>query len=313
MPSEKKGKRAPAKRKATARHTVRELSFISRGTRCAAFLYRPRGKKNPPLVVMAHGFGAEMAFGLHPFAERFTREGLAVFMFDYRCFGRSGGTPRNLVSPRRHVQDWQAALDFARSIPDVDPGRVALWGSSFSGGHVIVTASRNPTVRAVVCQVPFVDGLAVALDTKAWKLLRGTAAAARDLFRMLTLREPYYVRMAGRPEELALMNSPDSLDGYMALVPRGHPFRNECPGRIYLTVVGYRPAAFASRVRCPVHVVIAVKDSLIAAASVERAAAKIPHASVKRVDVGHFDVYRGKVFDEVVRAEAEFLRRELLA
>ena len=231
MPSEKKGKRAPAKRKATARHTVRELSFISRGTRCAAFLYRPRGKKNPPLVVMAHGFGAEMAFGLHPFAERFTREGLAVFMFDYRGFGQSGGTPRNLVSPRRHVQDWQAALDFACTIPGVDPGRVALWGSSFSGGHVLVTASRNPSVRAVVCQVPFVDGLAVALDTKAWKLLRGTAAAARDLFRMLTLREPYYVRMAGRPEELALMNSPDSLDGYTALVPRGHPSRNECPGR----------------------------------------------------------------------------------
>ena len=223
MPREKKAKRAPAKTKAPARHTVQELSFMSRGTRCAAFLYRPPGAEKPPVVVMAHGFGAEMAFGLRPFAERFRQEGMAVFMFDYRCFGRSGGTPRNLVSPRRHVQDWQAALDFACTIPGIDPGRVALWGSSSSGGHVIVTASRNPSVRAVVCQVPSWTASPWRGTRSPGSSSRGAAAAARDLFRMLTLREPYYVRMAGGPEEFALMNSSDSYDGYLSLVPGGTP------------------------------------------------------------------------------------------
>jgi hypothetical protein len=65
---------------------------------------------------MAHGFGAERTFGLEPFAERFAQAGLAAFVFDYRCFGDSEGQPRNLVSPRRHLQDWEAALSYVKGL-----------------------------------------------------------------------------------------------------------------------------------------------------------------------------------------------------
>jgi fermentation-respiration switch protein FrsA (DUF1100 family) len=83
---------------------------------------------------MAHGFGAERTWRLPAFAERFAEHGLATLFFDYRSFGDSDGEPRNLVSPRRHVADWAAAVDHARSLSGVDGDRLALWGTSFWGG-----------------------------------------------------------------------------------------------------------------------------------------------------------------------------------
>jgi alpha/beta superfamily hydrolase len=93
---------------------------------------------------MAHGFGAERAFGLEPFAERFAEFGVATFLFDYRCFGDSEGEPRNWISPRRHLQDWEAALAHVKGLPNIDP--TGSLGDLFSGGHVIVTVARHPEV-----------------------------------------------------------------------------------------------------------------------------------------------------------------------
>ena len=67
--------------------TRTDVDFVSSGTRCAAWLYRPHGVARPPVVVMAHGFGAERTFGLPAFAGRFAAAGLAVLLFDYRGFG----------------------------------------------------------------------------------------------------------------------------------------------------------------------------------------------------------------------------------
>ena len=68
----------------------------------------------PPIVVGAHGIAGQKDMGLQPFAEAFAGAGLAVLLFDYRCFGGSDGEPRNWVSPARHLQDWSAALDYVR-------------------------------------------------------------------------------------------------------------------------------------------------------------------------------------------------------
>ena len=127
----------------------RQLEFTSRSARPAdveqlaspaaavRLVSRRQARGTTPLVLMAHGFAAEKSFGLIPYAEQFVRRGLAVMLFDYRHFGGSGGEPRNLVSCRRQRQDWQAALDFARRLPGIDAAKIALWGSSFSGGHVV--------------------------------------------------------------------------------------------------------------------------------------------------------------------------------
>ena len=62
----------------------------------------------------AHGIAGQKDMGLEPFAELFASKGMAVLLFDYRNFGGSEGEPRNWVSPKRHLQDWDAALDYVR-------------------------------------------------------------------------------------------------------------------------------------------------------------------------------------------------------
>jgi cephalosporin-C deacetylase-like acetyl esterase len=90
---------------------------------------------------MAHGFGGQREMRLPAFAEHFAARGLAVPVFDYRCFGASDGMPRNWIDPRRHLADCHAAIEHARSLRDVDGSRLGLWGTSFSGGHVLATAA----------------------------------------------------------------------------------------------------------------------------------------------------------------------------
>jgi pimeloyl-ACP methyl ester carboxylesterase len=261
---------------------------------------------------MAHGFGAEKSFGLPPFAERFVRRGMAAYVFDYRCFGESEGEPRNLVHPFRHLQDWKAAIDHVRGLPGIDSGRLALWGSSFGGGHVIVTASREPGVAAIVAQVPFVDSLASIRTTgwgHAWRAVR---AGFRDLFRALTGRPPYCVPIVGTPDNFALMNTPDALPGVLSLIPEDATWQNACPARIALIMSFYRPRLAAARVRCPALIVMAEKDSLIPAEAVESTARRMPNARLLRMPVGHFDVYTGSGFEEAAEGEASFLAEHLL-
>jgi dienelactone hydrolase len=126
--------------------------------------------------------------GLHQYADRFAKAGLAAFAFDYRTFGGSDGEPRNWISPRRHLDDWRAALDYVTNTLGgrgaIDAGRVGLWGTSYGGGHALVMAGERPgNISAVVAQVPFLDGkeaLGRMLKTKGpVSLLRRAAAGEK--------------------------------------------------------------------------------------------------------------------------------------
>ncbi len=291
--------------------TREDHRFRSRGKKCAGWLYRPEGVARPPVVVMAHGFGAQRDFGLPAYAEVFARQGLAVFLFDYRNFGASEGKPRNLVNPWRHLRDWKAALSYVRSLKEVDASRLGLWGSSYSGGHVIVTASRDQGVAAISAQVPFVDGISSAAYTGLKHALQATVAGLKDLARALTFREPYRVPIVSDPKTFGIMNTPESEPGYMAIVPEGTEWRNECPARAVLELLLYRPIRRARRVKCPALVVMGEKDSLIKPRAVEKAASRMREVTLVHLPVGHFDVYAGEWFDRVSRMQAEFFLRHL--
>ncbi len=290
-----------------------DSDFMSRGSRCAGWLYLPEGVREPPVVIMAHGFAAERTFRLPAYAEKFADRGLAVFLFDYRNFGGSEGEPRNLVSPRRHLQDWQAAVAHVRGLPNVQREKIALWGSSFSGGHVTVLAARDPGIAAIVSQVPFVDGLSTLDTLGAGYTLKALVSGFRDLGRMITFRSPYCVPVVEDPERFGIMNRPDSKAGYLRILPEESSWKNECPARILLATTFYRPVKLAGRVKCPAFVLLAEKDSLIPAAAVERLAALLPRAELVRVPLGHFDVYTGEAFEETANLEADFLERHLTA
>jgi pimeloyl-ACP methyl ester carboxylesterase len=287
--------------------TKEKSDFKSRGARCSGWLYRPEGKSRPAIVVMAHGFGAEAAFALPAFAERFASQGLAVYLFDYRTFGASEGEPRYLINPWRQIEDWKAALAHVRSLPDINADKLAVFGSSYSGGHVIRLAAQDPNIKAMVAQVPFVDGITSTIRTGIIHAAQGLLAGSRDLVRMLTLRKPYYVPIAGSPETFAVLNAPECEEGYFALIPEGSDWKNETPARAMIQLFLYRPTAKASKVMCPALIIPGRRDSLISPKAVEKAASRMREASLVKIDAGHFDVYSGALFEKVVGIEADFL------
>src|SRR3954453_17953939 len=134
-----------------------EVSFTSGRDRCAAWLYPALGARDlAPVVVMAQGLTGTRRDRLGAFAERFSEAGIAALVFDHRGFGDSGGEV-DLFHPARQLVDWRAAIAFARSLPGLDPDRVATLGSSLGGGNALAAAADDGRVAAAVSQVPFLD------------------------------------------------------------------------------------------------------------------------------------------------------------
>lgn len=262
-----------------------------------------------PVIVMAHGFGAERSFGLRPFVDRFVDAGFAVLCFDYRGFGRSGGQPRYLVDPARHVQDYLAAIDAVAEQPELDPARIGLWGTSFSGGHVLVAAAQRPQVRAVSSQVPFVDGLASTAIYPLGLQLPAAAAGMWDMARAALGLSPHYVPIVG--PGLCALAGDDCVEGYGRLMPADATHPGHVAARIFLTLPGYRPIRSAPKVSAPVLMVGAEHDSLIPIAAVEKTARALPDCTFERLPIGHFDPYSGPVFEQVVALQTDFFRRKL--
>ena len=115
---------------------------------------------------------------LPAYAERFRAAGYACLVFDYRCFGASGGEPRQLLDVERQLGDWRAALAYARGRDDLDRERLAVWGTSFGGGHALAIGAEDSGIAAVVAQCPFTDGISSALAARSDLQPQGGAAGA---------------------------------------------------------------------------------------------------------------------------------------
>lgn len=299
-----------------------DVTFDSWGERCAAWLYRPEGETaaaagaggpGVPCVAMGHGFSAVREDRLDAFAERFASAGFAALVFDYRHFGASEGEPRQLLSIPRQLQDWAAAIAYARTLDGIDPERIAAWGTSFSGGHVLATAARDHRLAAAVAQAPYVDGVRQALSMPVGHALRLTAAALRDELQALRGEPPRYVPAVGPPGSLAVMTSPDAEAGIAAIVPEGSSWRNEVAARISWRTTAYRPGRHAERIVCPLLVTICEDDLVTPPGAAIAVARKAPRGELLRYPGGHFDIYVGATFERAVADQIAFLTEHLLA
>ena len=292
----------------------RDVSFDSGSDRCAAWLYLPAaGEAGPvPCVVMADGFGATRAGGLDAFAQRFAAAGLAALAFDYRGFGDSGGEPRQVLDIPRQLEDWRAAVAFARALPEVDADRVGLWGTSFSGGHVVSIAAEDQRVAAVVSQAPMEDGLSALWAAGRMDNLRLLRAGLRDETRRLLRREPHRIAIVGPPGSVAAMNSPDAEPGYRAMFPPGVRLRNEVAARLALRIGGYRPIRRVAEITCPWLVCVLDDDVITPPRPALKAVGRAPRGEARRYPGGHFDIYLGELFERAVADQVEFLERHLL-
>lgn len=296
-----------------------ETGFTSHGTRCAAWhlpaesdaLTGPRGR---PCVVMGHGFGATRDAGLLPFAERFAAAGADVLVFDYRGYGTSDGTPRQNVAHLRHRQDYHAAIQHARDLPGVDRDRIVLWGSSYSGGHVVAVAATDGQVAAVISQGAAMDGLTALLEIGRYagvgQLLKLTAHGLFDVVGSLLGRPPHLIPVVGPPGSLAAITAEGAESGYRMIM--GPTFRNEMCARGSLIIPFNRPVTAAARLRCPIFLVVAEDDDICPPAAVRAVAAKAgAGAEVLSLASGHFDIYGGEMFERSTAAQVDFLTRTL--
>jgi cephalosporin-C deacetylase-like acetyl esterase len=106
---------------------------------------------------MAHGLGGLKEFDLDVFAEHFTSKlPLACLIYDNRGWGASDtlpGQPRRETIPAAQISDYSDAITYAQTLPEVDPERIGVWGSSYSGGHVLVVGATDRRAKCVVSQM----------------------------------------------------------------------------------------------------------------------------------------------------------------
>ena len=289
-----------------------KIRFDSGGVPCVGYVYHSAGGGGPaPCVVMGTGFsGTQDTPSIQAVAQAFAEAGFAALTFDYRHFGESGGAPRQVVRVRGQLQDFHAAIRCAREHVDVDPERVALWGTSLGGGHVIVVAAADPRIAAVVTQVPFNGFPGRVAGRSAMATLRLLGAMVTDTVRGWSGLAPGYIRVVGQRGDLAVIASPNAQQA-IGRMQAGH-WRNEVAPRALFEMMRYKPSDQAGRLGMPVLVCMAANDRESPAELARQIADNAPRGELKSYPHAHFDFYRPDVRAQVIGDQIDFLRKHLM-
>jgi fermentation-respiration switch protein FrsA (DUF1100 family) len=295
-----------------------DVSFASHGETCAAWHLAGKGdafagEHGRPCVVMAGGFGMSRDCGLLPSAEEFAEAGLDVLLFDYRGFGESTGNPRQLAWPPRHREDYRAAVEFARGLDGVDAERIVLWGTSWSGGHVVYVAAADTRIVAAIAQTPDLDGIKTLMRIREYAGLRQqlelTWHGLRDLLAGRAGRPPVMLPTVAPPGELGGMTTDESDPGMRAIA--GPTWRNEVTARAAFAEWTNRATARMGEIRCPILIQIADRDSVAPPAAARAAAWRAKgRVEVREYPCAHFDIYL-EWRERAVADQLRFLRRHL--
>jgi fermentation-respiration switch protein FrsA (DUF1100 family) len=293
----------------------KDVGFEVEGTSLSAWLYLPEKRPAPvPCIIMANGLGGTKDIILESYAVRYQQAGFAALTFDYRHFGESEGKPRQLIWIPYQLEDYSAAINFARSLEEIDPKRIALWGTSASGGHVLVTAAKDHRIACVAAQCPGLDGRAsgsMLLKREGiGHVLRMVMHGQRDLVRSWFGLSPHKIPIVGKPGSIAMMTTSEACGFFEKYAPE--TFVNEACARINIRGDKYRPVKKAGGVRCPVLLQICDNDSFTPVSAAEEAEKKLgDYAEVRHYPIGHFDIYLGDDFERAVSDQLDFFEKHL--
>ena len=249
-----------------------------------------------PTIVMAHGFSAVKEMYLDRFAEAFAHAGLASLVFDNRNFGASDGEPRQEIDPWQQVRDYRDAITYAETLAETDPERIGIWGSSYSGGHVLVVGAIDSRVKCVVSQVPLISGHA-----NARRLIRADfIAGLQKMFdddrraRMQGKAPAMLPVVSENPAGPAALPTADSWAFFTQTGrDRAPAWRNEVTLRSVEMFTEYEPGSYIGFISpTPLMMVVALGDHLTVAdealAAYERA---LEPKRLVMLPSGHFDAY----------------------
>jgi fermentation-respiration switch protein FrsA (DUF1100 family) len=243
---------------------------------------------------MCHGFAAVKEHRLERFARAFAEAGFVVLVHDHRNFGASDGTPRQDIDPWAQIADWRRAISYLEAHPEVDAGRIGIWGSSFSGGHALVLAATDQRVKCVVSQVPTISGFEQSRRRVSPDALPGLLSTLADDLRAQHRGNPPRLQavVSADPTALAAYRSPDAIAFYSQDLG-GADWTNTVTLRSTFAARTYEPGVWVSRISpTPLMMVIATDDRLtmtdLELDAYERA---LEPKRLVLVPGGHFDPY----------------------
>ncbi|MDP6709086.1 MAG: alpha/beta hydrolase [Alphaproteobacteria bacterium] len=280
---------------------ARELRMaMADGVDLAGRLYLPDGARPHPAVVMSHGFSGLMDMGLDPYARAFQAAGLACLVYDHRNFGNSGGAIRQEVDPWQQIRDMREVIAHARIQDEVDASRVGLWGTSYSGGHVLVIGAVDRRVACVVSQVPVTSG--------SGAIERMVTAPEMPGF-LAQIYEDYDARARGEAPATVPVYQPGGETAQWAeKMGAGTAYRNEVTLRSRDLWLEYEPWSFMHRISpTPLLMIIAAHDTRVPTRDqLEAYHRALEPKELLLLDCAHYDPYMSRL-EEAIAAGREFL------
>ncbi len=301
--------------------TKTEIEFPGYDGACTlrGTVYVPDGVAGPvPAVVASHGM-ADVASRLDIVAGMMADAGFGVLVYDHRNFGRSDGPEPQEVDPAAQVRDMQMAITVAQTVSGFDPERIGLWGTSFSGAHVLALAAQDRRAKAVVAQVPWLSGSANLERMPAEAVQALTDLMHADQRGLLEGKKPQHIALGRRSDDTSQEPSVFRNDaGYHYLFDgpgAPHPtWRNEITLRSLGFVMDYDVVRYASRISpTPLLMVVAEEDDTTPI-SLSRTFFDAV-GGPKELTVlpgGHYDVYwPGKTLEAGMAAATTWFQRYL--
>ena len=292
-----------------------DIEFNADGVMLRGWHYVPDGDGPFPTVVMAPPYAGIKELYLDDYAAFFCAAGLAAVVYDHRNFGASEGEPRQDINPWRQVEDYRHAISFARSLDSVDSDRIGIWGSSYSGGHVLMVGAVDKRVKAVVSQVPLVSGkrtferLVVGTEFPGF-LAMLEADREAQFAGAAPIKIPVVVKEPGVPCALPGREGYDFLEE--AALTRAPDWINDVTLQSADWMFAWEPADYAELVSpAPLLMIVASHDTLtptdVSLQTFERA---LEPKKLVLLPGGHFDAYV-KLFDRSAPAARDWFLENL--
>ncbi len=294
-----------------------DVEFNAEGTILRGWLYRPDGDGVVPGVVMAHGYSAVKEMYLDAFAEVFAQAGLAALVFDNRNFGASDGEPRYEIDPWEQIRDYRHAISYMQTLPGIDRERIGVWGSSYSGGHVLVLGAIDKRIKCVVSQVPLISG-----SENARRLIRSDmfpglrAALDADREARFAGKEPGRIPVVCEdPMGMAVLPTADSWTWFTETAnTRAPSWQNEVTLRSVEMFLEYEPGTYISRISpTPLLLVVAAGDHLtVSDLTIDAYEQAREPKKLVILPGGHFDAYTGPDFEVSSASARDWLVQHLI-
>jgi len=278
-----------------------DIEFTSGGVLLRGWLYCSAEAFPGPGIVMAHGLSAVREMFLDRYAEMFAKAGFTTLIYDHFGFGASDGEPRQCPAPSVQLEGYRDAISWLGGQPSVDADRIGIWGSSFSGGEVIILASEDLSIRCAVAQVPALGEGGPDVPAAALAAITRAVEEGRNDVILPAVTETR--------DGLGVMFEDGSYDWFTRVAAERAPsWRNEL--RVSGLFEPFRPIDHLADAKVPLLLVVAPADTLTPPGPGIAVAASVPAIRVVEMPGGHFDAYEAG-FEASVRPAIDWYRRYL--